>query len=520
MRNLFKKVAASAIAATVMSTTLVNNASAEKMNVGDFEINTRFEENGLMNMEITKYNGNSKRPEIAPVYSNKYRTQGIQKDAFNNKSLSSVTLPNTLAYVMSSSFSQNQLEEIIIPESLTFIGSNAFGNNKLKAIYVPDSVTTIEKNAFNKNQIETFRLPNGMTEIPNGLFWDNEISELTLPETVKIIGPSAFHTNKLTTVRIPEHIERVDQNAFYQNEINSLTLSNSVEIITRETFRYNKLTSLNIPSVVSTIQDYAFADNLLTTVKIPKSVTEISPTAFANNPSGLKIIGEEGSYAEQYAKDNGFLFDTKDEETPTEPEGPSEPENPEQPETPNTGDTEAQREIEANIVTGDLTLNAPTNKTFGNIELGNQPKVVKTGLNGPVQVSDLRGTQEGWRLDVSATQFEIVEPTGGFAEGTTGHKLPKGSLSLGAVNEIKRVGTGSSTLPVANQSSNKIIDDGSITVATAAKGTGMGDFDLLFDDNTYSLVVDATTAKVDMVNYPDGKTPYKASVTWNLVSAP
>ncbi|MGG0888905.1 WxL domain-containing protein [Cytobacillus horneckiae] len=181
---------------------------------------------------------------------------------------------------------------------------------------------------------------------------------------------------------------------------------------------------------------------------------------------------------------------------------------------------QSEREINANILKGDLTLDAPLNNPFQEVQLESNPKTIYTKLDDVVQVSDLRGTQEGWRLDVSATQFEIVEPSGGFVEGTNTHKLPKGSLSFSAVEDISRVGTGSSKLPTAIQNNKKILDDGSITIAKANQGEGMGVFNISFSDQAYSLVVDATTAKIDMVNYPNGKTPYKSIVNWDLVSAP
>ncbi|MGP9043225.1 WxL domain-containing protein [Cytobacillus kochii] len=181
---------------------------------------------------------------------------------------------------------------------------------------------------------------------------------------------------------------------------------------------------------------------------------------------------------------------------------------------------QAKRDIDASIVKGDLTLSAPSNKPFGSVQLENNPKTIQTNLNDFVQVSDLRGTQEGWRLDVSATQFEIKEPQGGFAAGTTAEKLPTGSLSLSEVEDIARVGVGSSKLPSSIQTSKKILDDGSLTVAEANQGEGMGVFNINFENNAFSLVVDATTAKIDMVNYPDGNTPYQSIVNWNLVSAP
>lgn len=518
MKKIIKKVGAGLLAFSIGSFALVSNASAATMEWAQFTVETLGMEDGLQNFEIkkTKSKSLSGTLRLSDVYYEEYRLIGIGNAAFwaDTQNLTGVILPNTLRYIGSSAFSGHKIASIEFPDSLKTIQRSAFSKNELTTLVIPDSVEEIAEYAFSQNNLLDVKLPEGQTVLSEHVFEFNKLTNIDFPSSLTEIQDYAFASNQFKKLNLPDHITKLGGNAFYNNQIESLTLSKNLTEIQTNTFRNNQLTSLEIPNGVVKLGENSFANNKLETVHIPPSVIEIAANAFQGNPSTIRIIGEKGSFAETYAKNNGYTFEVNGGSNP-EPE--PEPENPEQ---PSSGGTQAEREIEANILTGDLTLDAPTNKSFGNVQLENNPKTVKAGLNGPVQVSDLRGTQEGWRLDVSATQFEIVEPTGGFAEGTISHKLPKGSLSIESVQEIKRVGTGSSTLPVANQSNNKIIDDGSITVATAAKGTGMGDFHLLFDDNAYSLVVDATTVKVDMVNYPDGKTPYKASVTWNLVSAP
>ncbi|MGN1065620.1 MAG: leucine-rich repeat protein [Thermoguttaceae bacterium] len=67
---------------------------------------------------------------------------------------------------------------------------------------------------------------------------------------------------------------------------------------------------MKIPSSVTSIGDGAF-DNCpsLSSIKIPSSVTSIGDGAFDGCPN-LILLVPKGSYAEQYAKENGIKYIT------------------------------------------------------------------------------------------------------------------------------------------------------------------------------------------------------------------
>lgn len=173
-----------------------------------------------------------------------------------------------------------------------------------------------------------------------------------------------------------------------------------------------------------------------------------------------------------------------------------------------------------NLVGGTLELETSPIVSFGDLELTAQPKTHKTSFEESLNVIDATGLQRGWRVDVSASQFAVVEPDGGFASGTEAHELPVGSLSLAPLDDISRVGVGSGNLPSNTVDRLSLIDDGAVKIAEAGVGEGMGEFDLAYAEDSLSLVVDSTTAKLDEVNYPSGITPYEATLTWNLIQAP
>lgn len=167
-------------------------------------------------------------------------------------------------------------------------------------------------------------------------------------------------------------------------------------------------------------------------------------------------------------------------------------------------DTTKTNDVDVTIKSGEFSLATPEINSFGEIELKATPQTYKTSFKDKFTVKDLRGTQAGWRVDVSATPF---------SDGT--NTLPKGTLSLAPVENIERVGTGQGGLPVKNMDSNTVIDDGAVSVIKANPGSGMGVFDFSFPEDALSIVIDATTAKVS-----GDSTKYTSTLTWDLVQAP
>lgn len=168
------------------------------------------------------------------------------------------------------------------------------------------------------------------------------------------------------------------------------------------------------------------------------------------------------------------------------------------------GSTTATNDVDFTLEGGELSLANSEVVSFGTIKLSEQPKSYSTSFTDHFTVKDLTGNQLGYRVDVSATPF------------TDGKNiLPKGTLSLKPVSAIEKVGTGTSTAPVSSLSSNQIIDNGKVTLVSAATGTGMGVYNLTFPDNALSIAVDPTTAKID-----GASSTYQSTITWDLIQAP
>ena len=168
-------------------------------------------------------------------------------------------------------------------KNVTIIASEAFRNRSLKSIVLPNNLTKIGNYAFESNQLTSVTIPNKVTSIGQSAFESNQLTSVTIPNSVTSIGDIAFSENKLTSVTIPNSVTRIGNYVFSNNNLTSVTIPNSVTSIGQSAFSSNKLTSVTIPNSVTSIGDLAFSNNKLTSVTIPNSVTSIGNYAFAND---------------------------------------------------------------------------------------------------------------------------------------------------------------------------------------------------------------------------------------------
>lgn len=154
-----------------------------------------------------------------------------------------------------------------------------------------------------------------------------------IPADVNKIAEGAFgNCQKLTSVTIPEGVTEIPENAF--------TCCTS-------------LAEVKLPSTLKTIGKWGFEATALTSIDIPESVTTIDAHAFES--SSLKNINSTaGSYAETFAKENGYTFKVTSSEKPddtSKPDNTSKPDDTSKPtDTSNTftddsGDKAADIEV-------------------------------------------------------------------------------------------------------------------------------------------------------------------------------
>jgi hypothetical protein len=168
--------------------------------------------------------------------------------------------------------------DVIIPPTIggipvEHIGDQAFSNKGLTSITIPDSVTTIGIYAFYKNLLGEVNIPDSVTTISYGAFSTNALTLLDLGNSVTAIGGNAFYDNQLTEVFIPDSVTAIgsvhfdDGYVFANNLLTSVEFGNSLSIIGYAAFENNNLSSVTIANGV-TIGNDAFKNNTLDLITI------------------------------------------------------------------------------------------------------------------------------------------------------------------------------------------------------------------------------------------------------------
>jgi len=530
-------MALTGVAGTVAPLLSGETTVVEAATFGDFT----YTDNGDGTATITDYAGGN-QPEldlVIPSEIDGLTVIDIGKNAFSPSSsfdtnyYNSITIPEGITSIGSSAFKGVAVTSgtTTLPESLVSIGDYGFFKSDMNIQSLPTNLQTIGREGFKQaNLTGELIIPSNLVSIGNQAFYNNSIDKVTflgtspitfggqdfqnnkitsfeIPEWLTSIPGSFLKNNNLTSIEIPETVTRVNIEAFDNNLLTSVTLNEGLEFIGGMAFGNNSLTSIIIPSTVTEIKapnlEGAFLNNNLSKVTIKGETTTIEAGSFDGNQttaSNLMMYAPNPSIAYNFGTTQGY---TMMEYIPPEPEPEPEP----TPEEGTNGSTEAgipgneqTNDVTANIINGDLLLDPVTVDSFGDIPLTTDASVNYASITSPLTVTDNRGTQEGWTLNVSATPFASAD-----------HTLPAGSLTLEGVESVTATSTTPGIAPSNTLSATTVIDDGSVVVAEALNGEGAGVFEIAFPQDALALTVDSSTAKIGN---------YNSTVTWTLASTP
>ena len=250
----------------------------------------------------------------------------IGEDAFTDSGLINLTIPGSVIDIGIEAFSScDVLQSVNISEGVKNIGARAFSDcSGLTTVIIPNSVTVIADDGFKNSG--SYSLKGATTfYVKSGSFAEtwakkaqvNYITDFTLDNNGGVLNGA--QTTLLTYIgnkekyEVPSSVNIVDDMAFaFHSELKSVIIPQSVTSIGTYAFAMcQSLTDIVLPEGITSIGEGAFYNcTSLKHVTIPSSVTSIGDGAFTSDNGNLSITvyGTAGSYAETWAKNNGYTF--------------------------------------------------------------------------------------------------------------------------------------------------------------------------------------------------------------------
>lgn len=269
----------------------------------------------------------------------------IMKDGvfFNNKSLTSIQLPNNLKYVWNNAFNGcTSLNEIVMPstveaiynyvfagctslssvtlnEGCTTLGDHVFKDCPFTSIIFPRTLSSIREYAFEGSGLTSADLSNTKIEyLPNGCFCNcTKLKEVQLPSTLTTpnsgewkneddnnYGKNAFQYTAIESIDLTNtNIMSLGDYMFADcPNLKTVKLPSSLKYIWEHAFYKSPLSSITFPPSLLRIEKYAFQNTQLTNVVIPTSTRHIGDGAFdSNNNLNTVVINGRECYLAVYA---------------------------------------------------------------------------------------------------------------------------------------------------------------------------------------------------------------------------
>lgn len=233
----------------------------------------------------------------------------IMKDGvfYNNKSLTSIQLPNKLENFWDNAFNGcTSLNNIVMPSTVVGIYNNVFdGCTSLSNVKFNDSYTTLGHHVFKNCPLDAVTFPKTLNSIGEYAFEGTNLKTVDLSNTqiTSLPNGSFYNCQQLNDVKLPIALTDIGERAFYQSTIASITFPSSLQKIDAWAFQHTQLTNVVIPTKTGHIGDGAFSDNAnLKTVVVNGLECYLAVYAFANCPNltDVYITSDKEPNAERY----------------------------------------------------------------------------------------------------------------------------------------------------------------------------------------------------------------------------
>lgn len=226
---------------------------------------------------------------------------------YNNKSLTSIKLPNKLENFWDNAFNGcTSLNNIVMPSTVVGIHNNVFeGCTSLSNVTFNDSYTTLGHHVFKNCPLAAVTFPNTLNSIGEYAFEGTNLKTVDLSNTQITSLPNGcfFICENLSDVKLPKDLTDIGNNAFISTPIASITFPSSLQKIGDYAFQKAKLENVVIPTNCNAIEQGAFSENAnLTTVVVNGLECYLAVSAFAkcDNLKDVYITSDKEPNAERY----------------------------------------------------------------------------------------------------------------------------------------------------------------------------------------------------------------------------
>lgn len=229
----------------------------------------------------------------------------IPYDAFENSNLQTVSLPDAIYYLGNNCFQlSTSLQEVKLGKYLEEMSFMCFdGCSALTSIVIPDNVAYMDNCFFNCTSLSSVTLPENLQRLGSRYYlYDGGVAglekngssifegctslkEINLPASLEYIGSRVFMNSGIESITIPAGVTTLESDLFSGcASLKSVTYAGTITSMGDSCFKgCTSLESFVIPSTISEIPNYAFQNcSGLSTIVIPIGITSIGYYAFSD----------------------------------------------------------------------------------------------------------------------------------------------------------------------------------------------------------------------------------------------
>ena len=214
----------------------------------------------------------------------------------------------------------HEVKTLIVEEGITSMSPGCFADyyENLEKVVLPSSLDELSASAFEScTSLKEISIPEGCSLGGNVFTGCTSLAEIYLPESVKYIGEDCF-----TDTAAWNDEDNFTDNVFYIDKIavdfkeskydinKEIVLRSDTVKLANNFMKGMKIRAITFPEGLESIPDeVCMGCDYLVGAFIPDSVESIGDDAFTKSKF-LTIYCNEGSYAQEYAIENGIPYDT------------------------------------------------------------------------------------------------------------------------------------------------------------------------------------------------------------------